>query len=103
MIHVIAHITTLPGKRTEVLDAFHANVPAVLAEKGCVEYRPVIDATDAGSIQSQLGADSFTVIEKWDSMEDLGAHGRSAHMVAYGKLVGHLISERKIHVLADTQ
>ena len=38
MIHVVAIITTLPGKRAEVLTAFLANVPAVLAEDGCIEY-----------------------------------------------------------------
>lgn len=102
MIHVIAIITALPDKRSEILQAFHANIPAVLAEKGCIEYRPVIDAEGAGSIQSKLGADTFTVIEKWETMEDLSAHAQSAHMAAYGKLVGGLISERKIHVLEDT-
>lgn len=103
MIHVIAIITALPGKRSEILEAFHANIPAVLAEKGCIEYRPVIDVEDAGKIQSKLGADTFTVIEKWETMEDLGAHAQSAHMAAYGKQVADRISDRKIHVFEDTQ
>lgn len=102
MIHVIAIITALPNKRTEILNAFHANIPAVLAEKGCIEYRPVVDAADAGKIQSKLGTDSFVVIEKWESMQDLGAHAQSAHMAAYGKKVGDLISDRKIHVFEDS-
>ena len=44
MIHVLAIITTKPGKRDEVLGLFRANMPAVHAEDGCVEYGPVIDA-----------------------------------------------------------
>ncbi len=101
MIHVIAIITTVLNKRAEVLTAFHANIPAVLAEQGCIEYRPVIDSPNAGSIQTKLGADTFTVIEKWETMEDLTAHSKSAHMAAYGKLVGDRISERTIHVFED--
>ena len=38
MIHVVAVITAKPGRRAEVLDAFRANVPAVRAEPGCIEY-----------------------------------------------------------------
>ena len=37
MIHVIAIITAKPGKRDEILRHFRANVPAVRAEKGCIE------------------------------------------------------------------
>ena len=47
MIHVLAVITTKPGKRAEVLAAFHANMPAVHAEAGCIEYGPVIDAPNS--------------------------------------------------------
>ena len=47
MIHVIAIITAKPGKRDEVLSHFKANVPAVHAEKGCIEYGATVD-TDGG-------------------------------------------------------
>jgi quinol monooxygenase YgiN len=36
VIHVVAVITTKPGLRDTVLLAFRANVPAVLAEDGCI-------------------------------------------------------------------
>ena len=78
MIHVVAIITTKPGKRAEVLEAFHANIPAVRAEKGCVEYGPVIDAPDMGPIQTAVGDDTFVVIEKWATKEDLKAHAAAA-------------------------
>ena len=38
MIHVVAVLTAKPGKREEILKHFRANVPAVRAEKGCIEY-----------------------------------------------------------------
>jgi len=44
MIHVIAIITAKPGKRDELLAAFRANMPAVHAEAGCIEYGPALDA-----------------------------------------------------------
>ena len=44
MIHVIAVITAKPGKRDEILGHFRANVPAVQAEKGCIEYGATVDA-----------------------------------------------------------
>jgi quinol monooxygenase YgiN len=37
MIHVLAMITTKPGMREKVLEHFHANMPAVHAENGCIE------------------------------------------------------------------
>lgn len=101
MIHVIAIITTQPDKRAEVLKAFCANIPAVLAEVGCIEYRPVIDANNAISAQATVGTDTFIVIEKWDTMADLEAHSQAAHMKAYAAQVSALISERKVHVLED--
>ena len=101
MIHVIAVITAKPGQRDIVLTAFTANMPAVHAEQGCIEYRPVIDAADAGSIQTEVGPDSFLVIEKWETMADLGVHAKSAHMTAYANQVKDLIAERVVHVLSD--
>src|SRR4029077_14312687 len=43
MIHVIAVITAKPGMRDTILTHFRANVPAVKAEKGCIEYGAAID------------------------------------------------------------
>jgi quinol monooxygenase YgiN len=42
MIRVLAIITAKPGLREAVLKEFRANMPAVHAEKGCVEYGPAI-------------------------------------------------------------
>ena len=69
MIHVIAIITAKPGKREEILTAFRANVPAVRAEKGCIEYGAAIDAENAPPIQKKWGPDTFLVIEKWESID----------------------------------
>jgi len=100
MIHVVAMITTKPGKRKEVLDLFRANVPAVLAEDGCIEYGPVIDADGAGALQTPVGPDTFVVVEKWESMAALGAHAKAPHMASYAAAVKEMLAERVVHVLS---
>ena len=100
MIHVIAVITARPGKREEILRHFRANVPNVHAEKGCIEYGAAVDAEDALPFQTKWGADSFLVIEKWESMDALKAHAAAPHMAAYGAKTKELIAARVIHILS---
>ena len=99
MIHVIAIITTQPGKRTSVLEAFHANVPAVRAEAGCIEYAAAVDLADGPAFQAQCGPDCFMVIEKWESLDALKAHSAAPHMVAYGAITREMVARRAIHIL----
>jgi|SRR5204862_6743188 len=100
MIHVVAVITAKPDKRAEMLAAFRANVPAVQAEKGCIEYGAAIDADPALPIQKKWGEDTFLVIEKWESIEALKAHAAASHMAAYGAKTRDLIASRVIHILS---
>jgi quinol monooxygenase YgiN len=100
MIHVIAIITAKPGQRATILEAFHANMPAVHAENGCIEYGPVIDTPDMGAIQTRLGDDTFVVVEKWEDAAALKAHAASPHMAAYGARTKDMIASRVIHVLS---
>jgi quinol monooxygenase YgiN len=102
MIHVVAIITTKPGKRETVLEAFRANVPAVHAEQGCIEYGPVIDTTGIGAVQTPIGPDSFMVLEKWESTDALAAHAKSPHMATYAAKVKDMLASRVIHVLSPT-
>ena len=99
MIHVVAIITAKPGQREAILKEFHANMPAVHAEQGCIEYGPAVDAEGMGGFQAKFGPDSFVVIEKWASAEALKAHAASPHMAAYAARTKELIASRVIHVL----
>ena len=100
MIHVVALITTKPGMREQVLEAFRANVPAVRAEDGCIEYGPAVDAEGLGSFQAKVGADTFVVIEKWRDVAALKAHAAAPHMAAYGAKVKDMLAGRVVHVLS---
>lgn len=98
MINVIAILTAKPGKREDLLALFHANMPAVHAEDGCIEYGPAVD-TDHAIASASFGADSFVVIEKWTTKEALSAHAKAPHMAAYAGKARDLIASRVIHVL----
>lgn len=100
MIHVLAVITAKPGRRDAILDAVRANIPAVRAEDGCIEYGPAIDAEGLGGFQTPYGPDTFVVIEKWRDADALKAHAAAPHMAAYAAKVKDLIASRVIHVLS---
>jgi len=100
MIHVIAVITAKPGKRDAILQHFRANVPAVRAEQGCIEYGAAVDAENALPVQTRWGADAFLAIEKWQSMDALKAHAAAPHMAAYAAKTKELIASRVIHILS---
>ena len=100
MIHVVAVITAKPGQREAILQAFRANMPAVHAEKGCIEYGPAVDAEGVGGFQTKFGPDTFVVIEKWENLDALKAHAAAPHMAAYAAKTKEMIASRVIHVLS---
>ena len=97
MIHVVAILTAKPGQRAAVLEAFRANVPAVHAEAGCIEYGAAVDVENMGT--AAYGPDTFVVIEKWETLADLQTHAAAPHMAAYGAKVKDWTESRLIHVL----
>jgi len=99
MVHVIAVITAKPGKRADILAHFKANVPAVRAEKGCIEYGAAFDVEPALKFQTAYGPDTFIVVEKWESADALKAHAAAPHMAAYAAKTKELIASRAIHIL----
>lgn len=99
MIHVVALITAQPGQRATLLEAFLANVPAVRAENGCIEYVATVDAPGMPVSKGSVGADTFVVVEKWATLADLQAHAVAPHMQAYAASTKPLVAGRTIHVL----
>ena len=99
-VHVVAVITTKPGMRAKVLEVFQANVPAVLAEDGCLAYQATVDTENAGPAQAAFGSDTFVVVEKWASLGALKAHAAAPHMAAYAAKVKDMLADRKIHILS---
>ncbi|TWT87347.1 putative quinol monooxygenase YgiN [Pseudobythopirellula maris] len=100
MIHVIATLSTAPGRRQEVLDAFAELTPKVHAEKGCIEYGAAVDEPTGHPAQRLVGDDRFMVVEKWESPEALEAHHSAPHMVAFRDSVGDALTGVELLVLS---
>ncbi len=100
MIHVIASIGVKPGKRAEFIEAFKKNVPAVLAENGCVEYIPTVD-TDSGIDAQWKDETVVTIIEKWETIEALHAHLAAPHMEQFRNDTAHLTEDVSLTILEN--
>jgi len=99
MIHVIATIKVKPGTRDKYLGILKANVPTVLAEKGCVAYVPAVDVESGIPVQVDLRPDVVTLIEAWESLADLQVHLKAPHMLAYREKVKDIVKNISLHVM----
>ncbi len=100
MINVIASIHIKEGRLSEFIEIFKSNIPNVLEEKGCIEYLPTIDVP-TGLPPQELNNNVVTVIEKWGSLEDLQAHLKAPHMIAYKGKVKDLVDKVSLKVLME--
>lgn len=100
MIHVIATVELNPGTREKFLAEFRKIIADVKAEAGCIEYGPSVDAQTDIAIQFKLGPDRVVVIEKWESVAALKAHGVAPHMQAYRARVKDYVKGMELRVLS---
>jgi len=100
MINVIASIHIKEGRLSEFIEIFKSNIPKVLEEKGCIEYVPTIDVS-TGLPPQELNNNVVTIIEKWDSLEDLQVHLSAPHMLAYKENVKDLVDKVSLKVLGE--
>ncbi len=100
MITVIASIHVKPGHTSQLLDRFKSNVPAVLAEEGCIEYYPAVDV-QTGLPPQELDENVVTVIEKWENLDALKNHLGTPHMLAYREQVKEIVEKLTVKVLKE--
>lgn len=100
MVHVIASIRVREGALDEYITLFKENVPNVLAEQGCIQYIPCLDADTGWKVQAR-DPNRMIVVEKWESMEALQAHARAPHMAAFRAKAGHLVASMSLQVVRD--
>lgn len=98
MIHVVASIQIKQGQVSRFLEIFTSNMPAVLKEKGCIEYVPAVDIPTDLPPQKK-NEHVVTVIEKWNSLEDLTAHMSAPHMLAYKEKTKALVEKTSVKIL----
>jgi quinol monooxygenase YgiN len=99
MIHVIATVELVPGKKDQFLAALRDNLPHVLAEDGCVEYTPTADVSSSIGIQVPVRPDVVTIVERWRDMPALQAHLAAPHMIAYRVRVKEFVSRVSLQLL----
>ena len=99
MIHVIATIDVVEGRRDAFLKEFHRIVPLVRQERGCLAYGPAIDVATGIAAQRPIREHTVTVIEKWNSLDALQAHLAAPHMTEYRDRVRDLVVAVDLQVL----
>ncbi len=100
MIHVVASISTAPGRREDVLKLFSTLIPEVRAEAGCIEYGTAVDLEGIVDGQPPARADLLTVVEKWEDPAALRAHLAAPHMQRFRESATGLIAGVEIRVLS---
>ena len=100
MINVIASIHIKEGRLSEYIDILKSNISNVLGEKGCIEYSATIDV-HSGLPAQELIDNVVTIIEKWDSLDDLHAHLSASHMIVYKERVSSLVDKISLKILKD--
>ena len=93
MIYVIATATI----KKESRDAFIAGAKNVIAEtlkeKGCISYDLCASTTDP---------EKLCFVERWETLEDLAAHGKAPHMGPWRELSANMkISPTVIEVISN--
>ncbi len=78
---VTAVFSPAPGRKDDLVEALRSTMPGVHAEAGCLLYA-IHDAEDG----------TITMIEKWESVADLDAHGSGPAVAALGAAVDGLVA-----------
>jgi quinol monooxygenase YgiN len=77
MIYVVATSQVKPEAREAFIAGARECIAATQKEQGCISYESHTSIHDPNT---------FVVVERWASREDLNAHGKSAHMKTWRTL-----------------
>jgi quinol monooxygenase YgiN len=100
MINVIATVHVKKGKVQEFIKLFKGIVPKVKAEKGCIDYFPAVDIK-TGLPPQELDENTVTIIERWESVDDLMTHITAPHMAAHMEKEKDLVEKASIKILKE--
>nr|WP_261361734.1 putative quinol monooxygenase [Aeoliella straminimaris] len=103
MIHVLAALSTVPGKRDELIAAFKELAPKVHAEQGCIEYATAVDIETSLGAQEPLRPDVLMVVEKWESIAALEAHLAAPHMEEFRNAMSEVLTGISLQVLQPAE
>jgi len=84
MIKVVAKNFLKEGTKEEVLKIFKELVEKTVEEKGCIKYEVFEDLKNSNIL---------SMIEEWESMEDLTAHMNSEHFKRLVPVLGKFMEK----------
>ena len=99
MIYVVATTQVKPESRDAFIAGAKECIAATRQEKGCISYESHTSIHDPNL---------FVVVERWESRDDLNAHGRAPHMKTWraysaplkaSPTVVEIISDGKVETL----
>ena len=85
MIIVFADLKVAPENRDAFVDAAGPLVAGSQAEAGCISY---------DLLENPAAPGSFRMVERWESLDALGAHREEPHFKAFGAAARELLAER---------
>jgi len=93
MIHVIASSQVKPELRDAFIKGAKECIEATRKEKGCLSYEGYASINDPNL---------FVMVERWESREDLNAHGRAPHMKVWREYSAPLkMAPTVIEIISD--
>jgi quinol monooxygenase YgiN len=104
MIHVIATVEVLPGRKQDYLRYFlNVLTPLVRAEPGCLAYGPTVDVENPLPNHPSPRENIITILETWADLDALEAHRHTQHMHAYREFVKPLVRQVTLQVLRPVE
>lgn len=78
MVHVVVMVKVKEGKAEEFVRLFKTVASTVAGEKGCMQYIAAVDAP--GAPPETVDKNIVTILEKWESIDDIQNHMATPHM-----------------------
>jgi quinol monooxygenase YgiN len=95
VIYVIATTKLKPGQRDAYLAGHKRVITETCKEKGCVSYEGHTSVRDP---------DVYVVVERWETRDDLDAHGRAPHIGAWREYAAPMkASPTVIEIISDAR
>ena len=93
MIYVVATTQVKPDSREACITGAKECIAATRKEKGCLSYDSHTSINDPNLL---------VVVERWETREDLNAHGRAPHMKVWREYSAPLkVSPTVIEIISD--
>ena len=90
MIYVVATLKIRPGSLPQVLEGARKVIAETNKEQGCIYY---------DMFQSVTEPETLVFVERWETMDNLASHGKSAHMADWRTVGAPHIIDRKVEII----